>query len=151
MCCIAKQRVSCDTRFWLSVGDQETEIDDPPEVSQIVGVNNRNLDTFEVSLDTSLRLSYLMPSNAIRISESGIRARADIDLLRAAGFHVHTAGVPGRNELDGAQELNYPALMKALLDIGYNGFVGQEFCNQPHLGPPDRRRADSSLADAVPN
>jgi hydroxypyruvate isomerase len=41
--------------------------------------------------------------------------------------HVHTAGVPGRNELDDTQELNYPALMKALLDIGYTGYVGQEF------------------------
>jgi hydroxypyruvate isomerase len=41
--------------------------------------------------------------------------------------HIHTAGVPGRNEIDETQELNYPALMKALLDIGYTGFVGQEF------------------------
>ena len=41
--------------------------------------------------------------------------------------HVHTAGVPGRNEIDDTQELNYPPLMKALLDIGYEGFVGQEF------------------------
>ncbi len=41
--------------------------------------------------------------------------------------HVHTAGVPGRNEIDGTQELNYPALMKALLDIKYDGYVGQEF------------------------
>lgn len=41
--------------------------------------------------------------------------------------HVHTAGVPGRNEIDDSQELNYPALMKALLAIGYDGFVGQEF------------------------
>ncbi len=41
--------------------------------------------------------------------------------------HVHTAGVPGRGEIDGTQELNYPPLMKALLDIGYAGFVGQEF------------------------
>jgi hydroxypyruvate isomerase len=41
--------------------------------------------------------------------------------------HVHTAGVPGRNEIDETQELNYPPLMKALLEIGYTGFVGQEF------------------------
>jgi hydroxypyruvate isomerase len=41
--------------------------------------------------------------------------------------HVHTAGVPGRNEIDETQELNYPPLMKALLEIGYSGFVGQEF------------------------
>ena len=41
--------------------------------------------------------------------------------------HVHVAGVPGRGELDGAQEINYPAVMRALLDIGYEGYVGQEF------------------------
>ena len=41
--------------------------------------------------------------------------------------HVHTAGVPGRGELDDTQEVNYPAVMRALLEIGYNGFVAQEF------------------------
>jgi len=41
--------------------------------------------------------------------------------------HVHTAGNPGRGELDNAQEINYPATMQALLDVGYEGFVGQEF------------------------
>ncbi len=41
--------------------------------------------------------------------------------------HYHTAGNPGRNEIDAAQEINYPAVMKAILDTGYQGFVGQEF------------------------
>ncbi|MDP6116706.1 MAG: TIM barrel protein [Planctomycetota bacterium] len=41
--------------------------------------------------------------------------------------HVHTAGNPGRAELDEKQEINYPATMQALLDIGYKGYVGQEF------------------------
>lgn len=41
--------------------------------------------------------------------------------------HIHTAGVPGRNEIDESQEIHYRALMTALLDIGYNGYVGQEF------------------------
>jgi len=41
--------------------------------------------------------------------------------------HVHTAGVPGRAELDDTQELNYPAVMRALLEIGYDGYVAQEF------------------------
>ncbi len=41
--------------------------------------------------------------------------------------HVHTAGNPGRNELDESQEINYPAVMQALVDIGYDGFVGHEF------------------------
>lgn len=41
--------------------------------------------------------------------------------------HVHTAGVPGRGELDDTQELQYAPIMRALLEIGYAGWVGQEF------------------------
>ena len=41
--------------------------------------------------------------------------------------HYHTGGVPGRNEIDETQELYYPAIMKAIVDTGYNGFVAQEF------------------------
>jgi hydroxypyruvate isomerase len=41
--------------------------------------------------------------------------------------HYHTAGVPGRGELDDTQELNYPAIMRAILETGYTGFVAQEF------------------------
>lgn len=41
--------------------------------------------------------------------------------------HIHTAGVPGRGELDETQELNYPAIMRAIVDIGYTGYVAQEF------------------------
>jgi len=41
--------------------------------------------------------------------------------------HIHTAGVPGRGELDDTQEVNYPAVMRALLEIGYDGYVAQEF------------------------
>jgi hydroxypyruvate isomerase len=41
--------------------------------------------------------------------------------------HVHTAGNPGRGEIDASQEINYPPCMKALVDIGYKGYVGQEF------------------------
>ena len=41
--------------------------------------------------------------------------------------HYHTAGVPGRAELDDAQEINYPAVMRAILETGYTGYVAQEF------------------------
>ncbi len=60
--------------------------------AEIIGVNNRNLETFEVDVDTSVRLSYLMPSSAVRVSESGIRDRATIDLLIRAGFHAFLVG-----------------------------------------------------------
>jgi hydroxypyruvate isomerase len=41
--------------------------------------------------------------------------------------HVHTAGNPGRGELDDHQEINYPAVMRTLVELGYRGYVGQEF------------------------
>jgi hydroxypyruvate isomerase len=41
--------------------------------------------------------------------------------------HYHTGGVPGRHELDETQELFYPAIMTGLADLGYEGYVGQEF------------------------
>jgi hydroxypyruvate isomerase len=41
--------------------------------------------------------------------------------------HYHTAGVPGRHEIDQTQELFYPAIMKSILDSGFSGFVAQEF------------------------
>lgn len=41
--------------------------------------------------------------------------------------HYHTGGNPGRNEIDDSQELNYPAIMRAIVETGYTGFVGQEF------------------------
>jgi hydroxypyruvate isomerase len=41
--------------------------------------------------------------------------------------HYHTGGVPGRNEIDETQELFYPAIMRAVLEVGHKGFVAQEF------------------------
>lgn len=41
--------------------------------------------------------------------------------------HFHTAGVPGRHEIDDSQELNYPAIARAIVESGFEGFLGQEF------------------------
>ncbi|TDU64304.1 hydroxypyruvate isomerase [Prosthecobacter fusiformis] len=41
--------------------------------------------------------------------------------------HYHTGGVPGRAEIDDTQELNYPAIIRAIQDTGYTGYLGQEF------------------------
>ena len=57
--------------------------------------------------------------------------------------HYHTAGVPGRHEIDESQELYYPAIMKAIADTGFTGYVAQEFI------PRDRTSAFRSLADAI--
>lgn len=41
--------------------------------------------------------------------------------------HYHTAGMPGRNEIDDTQEIYYPAIVKAIVDSGFKGYIGQEF------------------------
>ena len=45
--------------------------------------------------------------------------------------HYHTAGVPGRNEIDSTQELYYPAIAKAILETGFDGYLAQEFIPTP--------------------
>jgi indole-3-glycerol phosphate synthase len=60
--------------------------------ADIVGVNNRNLHTFEVSLDTSLRLAERMPASVVKVAESGIQSRADVQRLQAAGFRAFLVG-----------------------------------------------------------
>ncbi len=59
--------------------------------------------------------------------------------------HIHTAGVPGRIELDNTQELYYPPIMEALLDIGYEGYVGQEFI--PTRDPMEGLREAVAVCD----
>jgi indole-3-glycerol phosphate synthase len=58
----------------------------------IVGVNNRDLGNLTVSIDTSLRLAPLLPPTVLRVSESGIEGRADIDRLRDAGYEAFLVG-----------------------------------------------------------
>lgn len=60
--------------------------------AEIVGVNNRNLHTFQVSLDTALRLVAKMPAGVVKVAESGIHSRADVERLRATGFHAFLVG-----------------------------------------------------------
>lgn len=56
--------------------------------------------------------------------------------------HYHTAGVPGRNEINDSQELNYPAIMRAIADTGFQGYVAQEFI-------PTTENKLSSLEEAI--
>jgi indole-3-glycerol phosphate synthase len=60
--------------------------------ADLIGVNNRNLATFEVTLETSLALAEHMPAGALLVSESGIHLAADIVRLRAAGYHAFLVG-----------------------------------------------------------
>ncbi len=65
-------------------------------------------------------------------------------IKRAAPYigHYHTAGCPGRNELDETQELYYPAIIKTIRDTGYTGFLAHEFV-------PTWDDHKAALADAV--
>jgi indole-3-glycerol phosphate synthase len=58
----------------------------------IIGVNNRDLATFQVTLETSLRLAERFPAGVVRVSESGIQSAADVERLRAAGYHAFLVG-----------------------------------------------------------
>ena len=60
--------------------------------AEIIGVNNRDLRNFDVSLNTSLQLIEIIPERCIAISESGLRSRADLEQLRAAGFDAFLIG-----------------------------------------------------------
>ena len=70
------------------------------------------------------------------------------DVIRTLGEahshigHYHTAGVPGRHEIDDSQELNYPAIIRAIAATGFDGFLGQEFI-------PTATDPIASLAEAI--
>jgi hydroxypyruvate isomerase len=73
----------------------------------------------------SPRMKILFDIYHVQIMEGDIIAR--IKQYHEFIGHYHTAGVPGRNELDDTQEINYPPIMRAILETGYQGYVGQEF------------------------
>jgi hydroxypyruvate isomerase len=73
----------------------------------------------------SERMKVLFDIYHVQIMEGDIIAR--IKQFHPYIGHYHTAGVPGRNELDDTQEINYVPIMKAIAETGYKGYVGQEF------------------------
>jgi len=62
--------------------------------------------------------------------------------------HYHTGGVPGRNEINETQELNYKAIMRAIVDTGYKGYVAQEFI--PTRQDPKKITFSNRLALLLP-
>jgi hydroxypyruvate isomerase len=73
----------------------------------------------------SERLKVLFDIYHVQIMEGDLIAR--IKEFHPYIGHYHTAGVPGRNELNDRQEINYAAVMEAIAETGFRGYVGQEF------------------------
>lgn len=73
----------------------------------------------------SARLKVLFDIYHVQIMHGDVIRR--IEECKDVIGHIHTAGNPGRAELDENQEINYPPIMRKLLDIKYTGYVGQEF------------------------
>jgi indole-3-glycerol phosphate synthase len=70
------------------------------------GVNNRDLRTFDVRLETSLELASELPSDAVLVAESGINDPADYARLRAAGFSAFLIGEKFMRQSDPGRALN---------------------------------------------
>jgi indole-3-glycerol phosphate synthase len=71
------------------VEELERALDVP---SRLIGINNRNLRTFDVSLDTTLALKDRVPADRVLVTESGIVASADVARMREAGVHAFLVG-----------------------------------------------------------
>ena len=67
---------------------------------ELIGINNRNLRTFEVSLETTLDMRQAVPPDRILVTESGIGSRADVVRMREAGVHAFLVGESFMREAD---------------------------------------------------
>ena len=63
-----------------------------PVPARLLGINNRNLKTFDVSLQTTLDLQPMVPADRVLVTESGILSRADVALMREAGVNAFLVG-----------------------------------------------------------
>ena len=69
--------------------------------ARIIGINNRNLATFQVDLKVTERLSRQIPKDRVMVSESGIRSRADVEFVRSQGVQAILVG----EELMGSEDI----------------------------------------------
>lgn len=73
--------------------------------TRLVGINNRNLRTFEVTLDTTLGLLKNVPADRLLVTESGVLARADVERMRSAGVSAFLVGEAFMRASDPGQAL----------------------------------------------
>jgi indole-3-glycerol phosphate synthase len=77
----------------LCEAHDETELQRAVDAGcDLIGINSRNLRTFEVNLETAFRLAEKMPPTCVRVAESGIQSGADLARLRAAGYEAFLVG-----------------------------------------------------------
>jgi hydroxypyruvate isomerase len=102
-------------------------------------------DQIELAVDVckrigSERMKVLFDIYHVQIMQGDVITR--IKQFHEYVGHYHTAGVPGRGELDETQELNYAPIMRVIAETGYKGYVGQEFI-------PTRADKIAALGQAV--
>ena len=86
-----------------------------------IGVNNRNLRTFDVRLETALELAALLPANIVRVAESGIHTAADITRLREAGYAAFLIGESLMRQPEPGQALQ--ALLAEVALLGATQYI----------------------------
>ena len=99
--------VRLQTRAWevglaalVEVHDEEELTRAVDSGARLIGVNNRNLRTLQVDIDASYRLGTRIPSGVIGVSESGLRSRADLERLAAAGYRAFLIGERFMTDVD---------------------------------------------------
>jgi len=92
--------------------------------AQAIGINNRNLDTFVTDLGTSLKLAPLIPAGIVKISESGIAGKEDVETLRRAGIHAFLIGETLMRAADMGRKLRELSGMDILPPLQGEGQVG---------------------------
>ena len=113
----------------------------------LLGVNNRDLRTFEVSLDTTLALREAVPTDRVLVTESGIATAADVGRMREAGVHAFLVGETFMREADPGAALRRLFAAGAVAPAGHPGPAGDAPADSPDR--PDAVRApDGASAPA---
>jgi indole-3-glycerol phosphate synthase len=102
----AAHSLELDVLCEVHTGEELDRVLSLAESPDAIGVNNRDLRTFEVNLATSLKLVERIPATVVRVAESGISTSADLALLRSAGFDAFLIGESLMRQVDPAAALH---------------------------------------------